>query len=283
YVDGSLLADYCRERGLSVRERLGLFEQVCSAVQHAHQKLVVHRDIKPANILVAAGGVPKLLDFGIAKLLEPEESGDHVLSRALTHTGMRPFTPEYASPEQVRGDPVNVSTDIYSLGAVLYELLTSKRPHQFRNYSQAEFELAICHTEARPPSEVVEDKRLRRELAGDLDKIIGLALRKEPERRYVSVEQFAGDIRRYLDGHPVLARPETLAYRALKFARRNRIAVAAAAMVLLTLVAGIASTTLQAQRADLQAARAERRFQQVRKLANTFVFYVYDGMADIPG
>ncbi len=281
YIEGQSLVEYCRERDLPIRARLLLFEQICAAVQHAHQKLVVHRDIKPANILVNASGLPKLLDFGIAKLLLPTMPDG--ASHTLTRTGVRLLTPDYASPEQVRGDPVTVATDIYSLGAVLYELLTGKRPHQLRNYTEAELAVAICETEVKPPSETSESRRERRELSGDLDNIVCLALRKNPERRYVSVEQFAGDIRRYLEGRPVLARPETLLYRARKFVGRNRVAAAAAVVVLVSLTGGIVATTLQARRADAQAGRAERRFQQVRKLANTFVFEIYDGMINIPG
>jgi predicted Ser/Thr protein kinase len=279
YIEGQTLLEYCRERALPIRERLRLFEQICSAVQHAHQKLVVHRDIKPGNILVTPAGVPKLLDFGIAKLLLPDESAP----RTLTGVGMRLLTPDYASPEQFRGEDVSVATDVYSLGAVLYELLTGKRPHELRSYVEPEVALAICENEVRPPSEVVEDNRARRELSGDLDNIVGLALRKDPARRYVSAEQFAGDIRRYLDGRPVLARPETYLYRACKFVARNGVSVGATVLVLASLAAGIVATSLQARRADAQAARAERRFNQVRKLANTFVFDVYDGMAEIPG
>ena len=264
-----------------IRERLLLFAQICAAVQHAHQKLIVHRDIKPANILVTPAGIPKLLDFGIAKLLSPDEAG--VAAETLTRVGTRMLTPDYASPEQIRGEPVNVATDVFSLGAVLYELLAGRRAHRFEAYTEAEFHRVICETEVTPLSQAVEDARLRRQLAGDLDNIVGLALRKDPARRYVSVEQFASDVRRYLDGRPVAARPETLFYRTRKFVTRNRIPVAAAVLVVVSLAAAIVGTTVQARRADAQAARAERRFQEVRKLANTFVFDIYDGMIEIPG
>lgn len=281
YVDGRPLADYCLERHLPLRERLLLFEQVCAAVQHAHQKLIVHRDIKPANILVTPAGIPKLLDFGIAKLVLPDETAE--AAEALTVAGVRLLTPDYASPEQILGEPVSVATDVFSLGLVLYELLTGKRAQQFKSYTEAEFLRVVSETDVTPPSDAVGDTRLRRQLVGDLDNIVALALRKDPARRYVSVEQFAGDVRRYLNGRPVTARPETLLYRTRKFVTRNRVPVAAAVLTAMSLLAGIIGTTIQARRADAQAAQAERRFQQVRKLANTFVFEIYDGMASVPG
>ena len=280
YIEGRPLVDHCREQDIPIGERLLLFAQICAAVQHAHQKLIVHRDIKPANILVTPTGIPKLLDFGIAKLMSPD---DGTASDALTRVGTRMLTPDYASPEQIRGEPVSVATDVFSLGAVLYELLTGRRAHRFETYTDAEFYRVICETEVEPPSQVVEDARRRRQLAGDLDNIVALALRKDPARRYVSVEQFASDVRHYLDGRPVAARPETLFYRTRKFVTRNRVPVAAAVLIGLSLAGAIVGTTVQARRADAQAARAERRFQEVRKLANTFVFDIYDGMTEIPG
>jgi eukaryotic-like serine/threonine-protein kinase len=282
YIEGQPLVDHCRERHLSIRDRLLLFEQVCAAVQHAHQKLIVHRDIKPANILVTAAGTPKLLDFGIAKLILPD-SDAALPAEAHTRQGMRILTPDYASPEQILGEPVSVATDVFSLGAVLYELLTGTRAHQFQTYTEAEYQRVVCDTEVKPPSAATDDARLRRQLSGDLDNIVPLALRKDPARRYLSVEQFAGDIRRFLEGRPVSARPETFFYRTRKFVTRNRVPVGAAALVVISLIAGVLGTTVQARRADEQAARAERRFQQVRKLANAFVFDVYDGLESMPG
>jgi eukaryotic-like serine/threonine-protein kinase len=282
YIEGLPLLDYCRERGTSVRDRLRLFGQICAAVQHAHQKLIVHRDIKPANILVTPAGVPKLLDFGIAKLVSPDEDARSAVE-GLTRAGMRMLTPDYASPEQIRGEPVSVATDVFSLGAVLYELLTGQRAHRFETYTEAEFFRIVCETEVTPLSAAVEDARLRRQLAGDLDNIVAKTLRKDPVRRYVSVEQLAADVRHYLEGRPVAARPETIFYRTRKFVTRNRVPVAAAVLVTASLAAGIVGTISQARRADAQAARAERRFQEVRKLANTFVFDIYDGMTEIPG
>ena len=282
YIEGRPLIEHCHEQDLSIRDRLLLFAQICAAVQHAHQKLIVHRDIKPANILVTSAGVPKLLDFGIAKLVSPDD-GTGTAADALTRVGIRMLTPDYASPEQIRGEPVSVATDVFSLGAVLYELLTGQRAHRFETYTDAEFYRVICDTEVAPLRAAVEDARLRRQLAGDLDNIVAQALRKDPARRYVSVEQFSSDVQRYLEGRPVAARPETLFYRTRKFVSRNRIPVAAAILVAVSLAAGIVGTTVQARRADAQAARAERRFQEVRKLANTFVFDIYDGLTELPG
>jgi len=274
YIEGQPLTEYCAELGLSLTGRLELFRAVCAAVQHAHQNLIIHRDLKPGNILVTKDGAVKLLDFGIAKLLNPElETDGGFVDLAKTATGIRVMTPDYASPEQARGDTVTTATDVYSLGVVLYELLTGARPHRFTGRSFAEIERAICDTEPERPSAAALQKtaslKLGKQLAGDLDNIILMALRKDPARRYRSVEQFAEDIRRHLDGLPVIARQDTLRYRAGKFVRRHRWGVAASTLIALSLISGAAFSTYQAR-------RAERRFQQVRKLANTFLFE-FDG------
>src|SRR5262249_25625550 len=219
FVDGEPITDYCRRRELPLDEKLKLFRDVCSAVQHAHQKLVVHRDLKPSNILVTADGTPKLLDFGIAKLLAPD-TGEAVTR---TETAIRLMTPDYASPEQVRGGAITTATDVYSLGVSLYELLTGRRPYQFETYSPLEIERAICDPEPPPPSDAARRQpgtslKLARQLAGDLDNIVLMAMRKKPDRRYQSVEQFSADLLRFGAGLPVAARPDSFVYRTGKFA-----------------------------------------------------------------
>ncbi|MGH9755310.1 MAG: protein kinase domain-containing protein, partial [Blastocatellia bacterium] len=291
-VTGEPITAYCRRHQLSVNEKLKLFRKVCFAVQHAHQKLVIHRDLKPSNILIApsaAGkdGEPKLLDFGIAKLLSPEQL-DASQAHTRTETALRLMTPEYASPEQARGEVVATTTDVYSLGVVLYELLTERRPHEFKTYSPAEIERAICETEIEEPSKIVgrmtgASAKLSRQLAGDLDNIALMAMRKEPERRYQSVERFSADLHRYLTGLPVTARPDSLGYRGGKFVRRHRVAVVAAALMLISLLGGIVATTFAARQARAERARAERRFAQVRALANTFLFDFHDKIQNTPG
>ncbi|MEM7052798.1 MAG: serine/threonine-protein kinase [Acidobacteriota bacterium] len=276
YIDGLPIDGYCRQEGLSLRRRLELFRTVCDAVRYAHQNLIVHRDLKPSNLLVTGEGVPKLLDFGIAKLLDSEASSR---TFAPTGPGIRLLTPEFASPEQVRGEPLTTATDIYSLGVLLYLLLTGRPPYRFANRQPRTVEKTVCHQPVAKPSLAVrqppEDgdevfterpERLARRLAGDLDNIVGMALRKEPARRYGSVEQLSEDLRRFLDSEPVSARPDTLAYRTSKFVRRHKAAVVTVLLVFFALLGGIVSTTWQARVAKNNLAEAERQRSQALRI-----------------
>jgi len=278
YVEGEPIDSYCDRNRLSVADRLRRFLDVCSAVQHAHRHLIVHRDLKPGNILVTSDGTPKLLDFGIAKLLDPSGASHSI---AVTSAAQRLMTPEYASPEQVRGDAVGTFTDVYSLGVLLYEMLSGRRPYSVGSHRLGEIERAICEQEperlslavTRPPaggsargatSEELSVKRgcrpetLRRLLAGDLDDIVMMALRKEPERRYPSVERMAHDIRRHLDGLPVSARPDTWGYRGGKFVRRHRWSLALATLAALMVVGFGVTMAVQAGRIASERDTAEQ-------------------------
>jgi eukaryotic-like serine/threonine-protein kinase len=286
YVEGSPINEYCEGKQLSTEQRLNLFCTVCAAVQYAHQHLVIHRDIKPGNVLVTSDGVPKLVDFGIAKLLDQGTFGSD-----LTATAMPFMTPQYASPEQLRSESVTTATDVYSLGVVLYELLSGRLPYRFRSRVPHEMAKAICEDDPERPSIAIaaangdERQTIKRpkRLHADLDNIVLMAMRKEPQRRYASAEQLAEDIQRHLNGLPVRARQDTFAYRAGKFIRRQKVAVAAAALVAITLLVGIIATTWQARVARAERARSERRFNEVRQLANSIVFEVHDAVTNLPG
>jgi serine/threonine protein kinase/tetratricopeptide (TPR) repeat protein len=258
YVDGVPIDRFVVDRHLSRGDRLRLFLQVCDAVQHAHRHLVVHRDLKPANILVTGDGIPKLLDFGIAKLLSNE-------SRTAT---VGALTPQYASPEQMRGRAVGTAADVYSLGVLLFVLLAERLPYKADLSQPADLVRAICDDEPLWQGAASID--------GDLQSILAQALRKEPERRYLSVEQFAADVRRYLDRRPVAARPDSVVYRVRKFSARHPVSLAAAVAMFVIIVATTASTLVQWR-------RAERRFNDGRTLAHAFLFDVYDSMSAVPG
>jgi eukaryotic-like serine/threonine-protein kinase len=303
-IDGQPITRYCDEHRLDTTERLRLFTQVCSAVQYAHQRMVIHRDLKPSNILVTPDGVPKLLDFGIAKILEPGSMG---VAADLTVNAFAILTPQYASPEQFTGGAVTAVSDVYSLGVILYELLTGLRPYSVAGaLGTPEVANSVLTQEPRKPSSVVWPltgrrrgdpliqsqlsaardgslERLSRRLRGDLDNIVLMALRKEPERRYVGAEQLAEDIRRHLQHMPVIARAATLGYRASTFVRRHTLGVAAAGLILIVLVAGIVMTAREARIAEVQRERAEHRFSEVRKLANSLIFDIHDSIRDLPG
>ena len=281
YIEGLAADQWCDEQRLSIRERLKLFEQICRTVQFAHARLVVHRDLKPANILVAAGGMVKLLDFGIAKLIDEAANEPS----ALTMAGIRAMTPEYAAPEQIRDKPISVATDVYALGLILYELLAGCRPYQQQSGSLEQLKRAICETRPALPSVAIANmeterlaetrrsspRALHRRLRGDLDTIVLKAMAKEPEQRYGSVESLAADINRHLEGLPVKARPETLLYRGQRFAARHRTGLAVTVAVMLTLLAFLATALWQAEQAREQAARAEQQALRAETTKNFLV------------
>jgi serine/threonine-protein kinase len=255
YVEGQAITEFCRGRGLSVAARLELFLQVANAISYAHHNLIVHRDLKPSNILVTASGEARVLDFGIAKLLEDGVTRETELTR---HSGPA-LTLDYASPEQVLGKPLTVASDVYSLGVILYEMLTGVRPYRHKRPSRAALEDAILTEEPRRASDAAADADTveRRRLRGDLDTVLAKALKKDVEARYATVEAFAEDLRRYLQHRPVLARPDSRRYRCAKFVRRHRIGVAAAAAVGMIVVLASAAIAWQMRITVAQKERAE--------------------------
>lgn len=294
FIEGRTLIADCDARGLTIDARLQLFLQICDAVQFAHQRLVVHRDLKSDNILVTADGSPRLLDFGVAKLLAADGGAS---TATLTAPMQRMLTPDYASPEQVRGEPASVAGDVYSLGVVLFELLTGQRPLRFKTRSPEEVLHVTLTAEPPRPSAALEastvaesasarsttPSALRRRLAGDLDYIVLKALEKDVARRYASVDQLARDVRRHASGHPVLARGQSTTYRMSRFVRRNRVAVLTSALVGTALVAGLVGTSWQAAVARRERDRAQQRFDDVRELARAMLFDLHDSIANLPG
>jgi serine/threonine protein kinase len=307
YVEGQAIDRYCDSHELSIDERINLFRKVCAAVHHAHQNLVVHRDLKPTNILITKDGQPKLLDFGIAKVINPAFA---ILSAEPTRPELLVMTPEYASPEQVRGEPVGTSSDIYSLGVILYELLSGHSPYAFKTRVRDEIVRLVCEEEPARPSTALTRvepsaegqrdphpttpeaigkargarvERIRRRLAGDLDNIVLMAMRKAPQRRYASASEFAEDLRRHADGLTVSARPDSIGYRAAKFVRRHRAGVAAAILVALLLVGAVAVTTTLWRQASEARAGAERRAADLAAVVGTIIDREYEELEDIHG
>jgi non-specific serine/threonine protein kinase/serine/threonine-protein kinase len=278
YVRGVAIDTYCRTRRLPLAAILELFCTVCHAVQYAHQNLIVHRDLKPGNILVTEEGVPKLLDFGIAKLLAPLPMGTE---GPVTLAGNMLMTPEFAAPEQVGDAPITTATDVYALGVILYNLLTGQRPYEVGG-DLATIIRTIRETEAPVPSSVIQGL-LRAQLQGDLDNIVLRALRKEPQHRYPSVRQLAEDVERYQTGRAVSATKPTWRYRCGKLIKRNRLGVALSCLSLVTLLAGTVTTTWQWRTAQGEHERAERRFTELRALANTIVFELPGAIEKLPG
>ena len=295
YVQGATITNYCDSQQLAIEERLKLFQKICSAVHFAHQNLVIHRDIKPANILVTAVGEPKLLDFGIAKIIDASPAQTQTFSA---------MTPAYASPEQLNGQTVTTATDIYSLGLVLYELLTGKYAYQHFTSPVGRQQAILEEEPERPSQAVLSDsvdgdhtttsqqigawrqlsvEKLSKRLSGDLESIVDKAIRKEPDQRYNSVAQFSDDISRHLRGEPVMAHKSTLIYRSMKFVRRHRVGVATAAVVFAMVISGVAMIVRAERTARAEQSIADRRFNDIRKVANSLIFEVHDAIRDLPG
>ncbi|MFG0315672.1 MAG: protein kinase [Planctomycetota bacterium JB042] len=287
WVDGRPIDAYCAERSLAIDDRLWLVAAVSDAVAAAHARRIVHRDLKPGNVLVTADGTPKLLDFGIAKLLEGDDA-----ATGLTRTGERPLTPRYASPEQIRGEPISPATDVYALGVLLYELLTGRSPHGDTT-TLKELEHAICMEDAPSPSRVLRrsgETASSRRVRGDVDVVVRTALQKDPARRYEDAAGLAADLRRHLDGLPIRARPDSVGYRLGKYARRHRLLLSASAAVALASVAA-ATVSLRSARTAREAeaaARAEKEtsdalFQSVLDLSTRSALGFAEKVKDVAG
>lgn len=280
-VEGQPIDTYCEEHKLSLDERLTLFQKVCEAVQSAHQQLIVHRDLKPSNVLVEGTGLPKLLDFGIAKMLSDDGSGDEQRPATLL------MTPRYAAPEQIAGEPVTTSTDVYALGVLLYKLLTGESPYNADDSDLMALQRAILEGDTRSVSYVAKETRrdptYRRALEGDIDNIVSMAMQRDPRQRYASAAELAEDIENYVTGMPVRARPATRSYRLRKFLRRHRASATGVVLVLLALAGGSVATWIQARAALAARDQAERRYGEMRELSEALIFDVNDDLAKIPG
>jgi non-specific serine/threonine protein kinase/serine/threonine-protein kinase len=284
HVPGVPLTQHCRTQRLPLAERLEIFRAVCDAVQYAHQHAVVHRDLKPANVLVGAAGVPKVVDFGIAKLL------DDPAGTGVTTVGVvpGPLTPNYASPEQLRGLPVTTAADIYALGVMLYELVAGVRPYETQGQTlDRVLEIVVHHEPARPSAAHIDEGEAlpypRAELRGDVDAIVRKAMHKDPAHRYASAGELAADITRLLDGDPIFARPPSAGYVLRRIAARHKAVVAVTALALLAIVAALGTALWQRQVARREQARAEQRFRDVRQLANALIFKIHDAVSPLPG
>jgi eukaryotic-like serine/threonine-protein kinase len=278
FLEGTPIHTYCLTHNISLYGKLELFIAACDAVEYSHRNLVVHRDLKASNILVTGAGVPKLLDFGIAKLMDRDTATDG----DLTAKTDRLMTPDYASPEQIRGEAITTTTDVYSLGVLLFELLTGRRPFHLVGLPHAEMARVLATSDPSRPSMVV-DRALAREIAGDLDTIVLKAMHRSPDRRYTSVQQLADDVRRHMDGRPVLARPDTMTYRARKFVSRHKGVVIAASLAAITLFVSGVGFAWQAGVAESRRQEASKRFRDLRELATSFVTELDKELERLPG
>jgi hypothetical protein len=277
YVDGVPIHRFCDEHHLTLPQRIALFLRVCEAVQFAHQNLVVHRDLKPDNILVADDSTPRLLDFGTAKLLSPALANP---GSEFTREGFQSFTPQYASPEQVLGNPITTASDTYSLGVLLYLLLTGSLPYQLKELTTAEMLRVICQD---PPRRPTENAGSHKRLDLDLEAILLKALRKDPQERYLTAEQLTTDVRAWLNGQPVGARRGTVRYKAQKFINRHRLALAGVALLAATLLAGVVGVLWQARLANEQRRKAEARSADLRQLSNSLLSELDEAIKQLPG